>query len=142
VEGTVTRREGATSTIEHESDRTVTGLDAASTQRTVNGTAAGTENTTGTNREGKAFTALRAVSDVVAGVIIPLEEGRPTYPTAGTITREMNATITVDGTTTTKSRKEVITFNGTNTATVVITVDGVTKNCTLPLPRGRMTCAQ
>jgi hypothetical protein len=142
VEGTVTRREGATSTIEHESDRTVTGLDAASTQRTVNGTATGTENTTGTNREGKAFTALREVSDAVVGVIIPLEEGRPTYPTAGTITREMNATITIDGTTTNRSRKEVITFDGSNTATVVITVDGTSKTCTLPLPRGRMTCQQ
>jgi hypothetical protein len=141
VEGTVTRRVGATSTIEHESDRTVTGLDAASTQRTVNGEAAGSESTTGTNREGKAFTALRVVGDTVVGVVIPLEEGRPTYPTAGTITRSITATITIDGTATERTRREVITFNGSNTATVVITVNGESKTCTLPLPRGRMVCA-
>ena len=142
VDGTVTRREGATSIIEHESDRTVTGLDADATQRTVDGEATGSETTTGTNREGKSFSALREIGDTIAGVIIPLEEGRPTYPTAGTITRAMNATITIDGVTTTRSRKEVITFNGTNSASVVITVDGATKNCTLPLPRGRMTCSE
>jgi len=30
--------------------------------------------------------------------------------------------------------------DGSSTATVVITQDGVTKTCTLPLPRGRLVC--
>jgi hypothetical protein len=34
----------------------------------------------------------------------------------------------------------VITYDGTATAKVVITQDGTTQNCTLPLPRGRLTC--
>ena len=53
----------------------------------------------------------------------------------------MAATLTYDGKSpTSTSRREVITYNGTNTATVAITQDGTTKNCTLPLPRGRLTC--
>lgn len=141
VAGTITKPHG-TSTLAHESDRLVTGLEVGSTSRTVNGTSAGSENTTGTNREGAEFTAVRTVGDTVVGLVIPLEEGRPTYPTAGTITRSMSGTITVNGTTTTRSRREVITFDGSATATIVITVNGESKTCQLPLPRGRMVCSE
>jgi hypothetical protein len=67
--------------------------------------------------------------------------GKPTYPTAGTVIRSMNATLTIQGQSpTTKNRREVITYNGSATATIVITQDGVTKTCSLPLPRGMPTC--
>jgi hypothetical protein len=54
----------------------------------------------------------------------------------------MQATVTKAGSSpSTTSRREVITFDGSATAKVVITHDGVTKNCTKPLPHGHLTCA-
>jgi len=143
VSGTVTRREGnATSTVDHASDRTVSGLAAGSTQRTVNGWSKGTEATTGKTDEGTSFTASRLVTDTTSGLVIPLQDGRPTYPTAGRLVRIMQATVTLgDKAPVSKSREEVITYDGSATAKVVITRNGVTKNCTLPLPHGRLGCS-
>ena len=140
VSGTVTRRDSAVSNITSSSNRTVSGLAYNSTQRTVNGTSAGTETTTGKVAEG-AFTSTRIVGDTTTGVIIPLTAGRPTYPTAGTVVRHMKVTMTVAGATTTKERREVVTYNGTATATLTITQDGTTKTCTLPLPHGKPSCS-
>ena len=141
VSGTITHHETATSTVKDTSDFTVTGLASGSTQRTVNGTSAGTESTTGT-KDDVAFTAARTAGDTITGVVIPLQDGRPTYPTAGTVVRSMQATVTLSGESpSTSSRREVITFDGSATAKVVITHDGVTKNCTKPLPHGRLTCS-
>ena len=117
----------------------MTGLAAGSTQRTVDGTAVGTETTHGT-MDGAAFTAIRTVNDATKGVIGPLANGRPTYPTAGRVSRNMGVAITVAGATTTHSRSEVVTYDGSATAKVVITQDGATKNCTMPLPRGKLVC--
>src|SRR4051812_16301952 len=92
VSGTVTRRDSATSVINHKSDRTVTGLAKGSTQRTVDGTAVGTETTTGTTDAGD-FEAIRTVNDTTVGIIVPLADGRPTYPTAGRISRNMSVSL-------------------------------------------------
>jgi hypothetical protein len=141
VSGTITHHETVTSTVNGSSDLTVSGLASGSTQRTVNGTSAGTDATTGT-RDGVAFTASRSAGDTTTGLVIPIQKDHPTYPTAGTIVRSMTATVTPSGQTpSTSSRREVITFDGSATAKVVITHDGVTKNCTKPLPHGRLTCA-
>ena len=141
VSGTRTHHEDATSTVSSSSDITVTGLASGSTQRTVNGTAGGTESTTGTNRDGVAFTAVRVAGDTATGVVIPVVNGRPTYPTAGTIVRSMEATVTLSGQTPTKStRREVITFDGTGTAQISVTQDGVTKTGTLSLQQGSLDC--
>ena len=141
VSGTITHHETVTSTANGSSDLTVAGLATGSTQRTVNGTSAGTEATTGT-RDGVAFTAQRSAGDTTTGLVIPIQNDHPTFPTAGTIIRSMTATVTPSGQTpSTSSRREVITFDGSATAKVVITHDGVTKNCTKPLPHGRLTCA-
>lgn len=140
VTGTVTHHSTATSTVNSSSDFTVVGLASGSTQRTVNGTASGSESTTGT-KDGAAFTVARTADDKTTGLVIPIVNGRPTYPTAGTVTRSMQATVTKDGSApSTTSRTEVITYDGSATAKVVITQDGVTKNCTKPLPHGRLTC--
>ena len=141
VSGTATRRDSSKSVVSESSNQTVTGLAQGSTQRTVNGTSAGTENTTGTSSQG-AFTATRVAGDTVKGVVIPVPASTtPTYPTAGTVIRAMNATVTITGQSpTTSSRREVITYDGSATAKVVITHDGTTQNCTLPLPRGHLTC--
>lgn len=142
VSGTVTRHDGnVTSTVDHTSEREVSGLAAGSTQRTVNGASKGTENSSGKTKDGATFTASRIVGDTTTGLVIPLQDGHPTFPTAGTVIRAMTATIAVDGKApVTKSRREVITYNGSSNATVVITKDGTTKNCTLPLPFGRLQC--
>ncbi|MEO7456168.1 MAG: hypothetical protein ABIY52_07885, partial [Gemmatimonadaceae bacterium] len=127
-------------TVSHTSDRTVTGLASNATQRTVNGTSAGTETTTGKDTAG-TFTVARVIGDTTSGVIIPIASGKPTYPTAGTVIRSMKATLTRGGgAPTTSSRREVVTYDGTATAKLVITRDGTTTNCTIALPRGRPAC--
>lgn len=140
VTGTVTRRDSAVSTVNNSSDRTVSGLAVGSSQRTVNGTSRGKESTTGTNSDG-VFLATRLVGDTTSGLVIPLESGRPTYPTAGTVIRSMHSSVTIaGGAPTIHDRREVITYNGSATATITITQDGTTKTCTLPLPHGVPVC--
>lgn len=141
VTGTRTRRDSAKAVISHSSDRTVTGLAYNSTSRTVNGTSAGSENTTGKNSAGAAVTSLRVAGDTIKALIIPVVSGKPTYPTSGSVTRHSKVTASVAGAAATVSeRREVVTYDGTATAKLVITQDGVTKNCTIALPRGRPVC--
>lgn len=142
VSGTRVHHDGAdTSNVSSKSDITVAGLASGSTQRTVNGTTSGTESTVGTNKDGVHFTSMRTAGDTATGVVIPLQNGRPTYPTAGTIVRSMQATVTLSGQTpTTSSRREVITFDGTNTAQISVTQDGTTKTGTLSLVGGGLDC--
>jgi hypothetical protein len=132
--------ENDTTTVEHASDRTVTGLAQGSTQRTVKGTSAAEEVTTGVDSVG-AFTVTRVAGDTTTAVVIPVSTTGPSYPTAGTIVRAMRVTVARNGQTPqSSSRREVITYDGSATASVVITQDGQTSNCTLPLPRGRLVC--
>jgi hypothetical protein len=141
VTGTATRRDSSTSTVNESSTQNVTGLLGAS--RTVNGNSSGTETTNGKSSQG-TFTAKRTTTDVINGVVIPksTSSDRFPYPTAGTITRTMNATVTITGqAATSTSRSETITYDGSATAKVVIVKDGVTQNCTLPLPHGRLACS-
>ncbi len=141
VAGTTVRRDSVTAVVNHVSDRVVSGLAKGSTQRTVNGSSAGTENLSGTSPDKGAFTATRVIGDSINGLTIPVQDGRPTYPTAGTVVRSMRVTVTYAGQAArTSTRREVVTYNGTSTATLVITQDGTTKTCTLPLPHGRPTC--
>lgn len=146
VSGTTTRgRDGSTvtATVSASSDRTVTGLAKASTQRTVNGTSQGSESSSGTNREGQAFTAVRVSADTTTNLVVPVSTSSttPTYPTSGKVVRYMKVTSTVAGSAaTTRERREVIEYDGSATAKVTITEDGTTKSCTMALPRGRPSC--
>jgi hypothetical protein len=141
VTGTVTHHSTATSTVNSSSDFTVVGLASGSTQRKVNGKSAGTETTTGT-KDGVAFTVARTAGDTTTDLVIPIQSGVQTYPTGGTVIRSMQATVTPAGSAaSTSSRREVITYDGSATAKVVITHDGVTKTCTKPLPHGQLICA-
>ncbi len=139
VTGTMTRRDSATSTISNASDRTVAGLAKGSTKHTINGTASGKEVTTGKDSAG-TFTATRLAADTVRGVIVPVADTGRTYPTAGTVIRVMSIAVVRASGTTNTARREVVTYDGTNTAKMVITQDGTTKTCTMPLPMGRPTC--
>jgi hypothetical protein len=141
VAGTITRRDSIKTTVSHKSDQTVTGFVKGSTQRTVNGTSAGTESTTGTDSSG-TFTVARVVGDTTSGLIIPLSTSGPSFPTAGSIIRSMQVTLTYSGKSpVTASRREVVTYDGSGRATIVITQNGTTKNCTVQLPHGRPTCS-
>jgi hypothetical protein len=140
VTGTVTRRDSSTSTIAESSSQRVRGLAKGSAQRTVDGVSGGTESTVGVSNAGQ-FSSVRTTADTTSGIVIPFAAGQPPYPTAGTVIREMQMTSTVVGQApTTTSRREVVTYDGSTTAQVVITQDGVMKTCSLPLPRGHLTC--
>lgn len=134
------RLENDTTRVNLASDRTVSGL--RGTDRLINGTSGGTETTSGTDSIGRV-TIVRVAGDTASGVKIPTASaGSHPYPIAGTIVRSMKVTLTYDGKSAQSSvRREVITFNGSATAAVTITHDGTTKNCSLPLPRGRLTCS-
>ena len=144
--GTITHtsRDGAasiTTAISSTSDRTASGLAYNSTQRTVNGASKGNETTTGKDSAG-TFSVARVIGDTTTGLVIPVASGKPSYPTAGTVIRAMSATITRGSSApTTSTRREVITYDGSATAKLVITQDGTTKNCTIALPRGRPNCS-
>jgi len=143
VTGKVTRRDSVTSDVNESSSQTISGLAKGSTQRKIDGVSAGSENTTGTSSMG-AFTAQRTAGDTITGLVIPVGSAalsHPPYPSAGTIVRSMKVTMTLSGQSpATSSRREVITYDGSATAKVVITHDGTTQNCTLPLPFGRLSC--
>jgi hypothetical protein len=140
VSGTVTRRDSAVSVMANSSDRTITGLAQGSTQHTINGVAAGSETTTGRDSAG-TFIAYRTAADTIRGVIVPVSDTGRTFPTAGTIIRVMQVSSTHgDGTSQSSSRREVITYDGSATARMVITQGGTTRTCTLPLPFGRPPC--
>jgi hypothetical protein len=140
VTGSQTRHDSSTTTLSSSSSRTVSGLAKGSTQHTENGTALGTETTNGTDKTG-AFVAVRTASDTTSGIIVPVSDTGRTYPIAGTIIRNMSASLTYTGQAAqTSTHREVVTYNGSATANLVITQDGTTRTCTLPLPFGRPTC--
>ncbi|MHB8838193.1 MAG: hypothetical protein ACYC7F_04500 [Gemmatimonadaceae bacterium] len=139
VSGSLARRDSATSTVDNASDRTVSGLAAGSTRHTVNGIARGKEVTVGKD-SGGTFTATRLAADTVRNVIVPVADTGRTYPTSGTVIRVMSISVVRASGTTSSSRREVVTYDGTNTARMVVTQDGTTKTCTMPLPMGRPTC--
>lgn len=143
VTGTVTHRDSVKSVVNESSSQTVTGLAKGTTKITIDGVSAGSENSSGTSSKG-AFTASRAAGDTITGVQIPVGSAalsHPPYPIAGTIIRSMTVTVTLSGQSPAKStRREMITYDGSATAKVVITEDGNTQNCTLPLPFGRLSC--
>ena len=142
VSGTIVFRRGDTTTVNHASDQTVTGLAKGSTKRVISGTSGGTENTKGTDDKGNKFTTARVIGDTTIGLTIPVQSGKPAYPTAGSVVRAMQVTATIGSQAPAVSnRREVITYDGSTTAKVTITHDGTTKNCTLPLPRGRLNCS-
>jgi hypothetical protein len=142
VTGTVTRRDSSTSVISESSNETISGLAPGSPTRSIDGTSAGTETTSGTSPQG-TFTAKRIAGDTIKGVVIPVPAGatqRP-FPTAGSVVRAMSVTVTLSGSSpTTSTRRDAINYDGSDTAKVVITHDGTTQNCKLPLPHGRLIC--
>lgn len=143
--GAGVRIASATSTVQSASDRTVTGLASGSTQRTVTSTSSGRESSAGVTTDSVQFTSVRVMGDTTTGLVVPVRASGSTaavYPTAGTVVRAMSATVTFGGQSpVTSTRREVLTYDGSATAKLVITRDGTTKSCTVALPRGRPSCA-
>ena len=132
----------ATNTVSTQSYRKVVGLATGSTQRTVNSTSSGTESTAGKLSDSSSFTAQRVMGDTVTGVVVPVSTNHSSvYPTAGTVVRASTASVTTTSGTKTVTRRETVTYDGSATAKVVIVQNDTTKNCTLPLPRGRLSCS-
>jgi hypothetical protein len=133
----------AATTVASASSRTVTGLASGSTKRTVDGISSSTESTQGTSTRGD-FTATRVAADTTSGLVVPLPASTsgPTYPTAGMVVRYMKATLTYAGASTAAvTRREVVSYDGSATAKVVITQNDSTRTCTKPLPRGPLSCS-
>jgi len=129
-------REGWSATVARSREMTISGLEGAETSRTVNGS--GSQAITRSNHSDENGTrtyemfGTSSIDNVVHGV--PLEDNP--YPLSGSITRDMTVTIIGgedDGET--RSRLAVITFNGTQFATV--TVNGETYEIDLAAGRGR-----
>jgi hypothetical protein len=84
---------------------------------------------------------VRDASETTTNVVIPTVDRRKAIPTSGTVIREFTVTITKgDEAPVTRTRREEITFTGTNVINVKITQDGVTRNCTITLPRRKLVC--
>lgn len=133
----------ATIQVQSQSERTTTGLASGSAARTTNGASRGTESMTGTTSRG-AFTATRLAADTTRGLVVarPTEANPRPYPTAGSVIRAMQASLTYAGQSPVAvSRREVVTYDGSATARVTITENGTTRSCTRPLPRGELTCS-
>ena len=140
VYGTVPMRDSATRTVRHVSDRLITGLEKGSAQRIVNGTSNGSETVNGFVPAG-AFVAQRIVADTTRDLVVPVSTQGRTYPISGTIIRSMEVEVSVaGGAAETAQWREVLTYDGTDTATLEITRNGVTRTCTVPLPRGKPVC--
>ncbi len=129
-------REGWSATVSRTREMTISGLEGAETRRTVNGS--GSQAITRSNHSDENGTrsyemfGTSSLDNVVQGV--PLED-HP-YPLSGSITRDMTVmTIGGEDDGETRSRLAVITFNGTQFATV--TVNGETYEIDLAAAKGR-----
>lgn len=142
VKGTTTRgRDGeVTATVDNTSSRSVTGMEPSSANRTVNGKSSSKEVSNGTTREGAKFTSTREATDETKNLVIPNGTGAQSFPKSGTVTRSMTVTVKIDDKTTTKSRSETITYDGTSTAKIEINDNGAKKVCTMTLPRSKPVC--
>lgn len=134
----------ATTQLQSASELTTSGLVATSGARTINGASRGTETIAGTTTRG-AFTATRLAADTTRGLVVarPTAANPRPYPTAGSVVRVMSASLTYAGQAPVSvARREVLTYDGSATARVTITENGVTRTCTRPLPRGPLTCSR
>ncbi len=119
VQGDKTR-ERWSATIDRSRDMTVTGLLGDETQRTWNGT--GTSNATRsrhTENGDRSYEISCALT--VTNVVVPVPRGADRFPISGSITRTCTITFrggVRDGQTV--QRTAVVTFNGTQTATLTI----------------------
>ena len=79
--------------------------------------------------------------DTVTNVVVHAPRARDNWPLSGTAVHAAKATVEATGKPTkTYTRREVVTFNGTRLVPVVITRNGLTRECTRDLMTGRVRC--
>lgn len=137
LSGTVTRP-GFTATISRERNMTLRGLAGAETERTWNGTGAGTESSTATGERGTR-TYLGTSKDTTTNVVFKLPRADNPWPQSGTIVHRMDATATFEGAQSGSrsfTRRAMVTFNGT----AVVSLQVGERNCSLNLATKAVTC--
>jgi len=108
--------------ITRDRDMMITGLLGAETQRTWNGTSAGTVDRSRHPDGGAVKTYDMTSSAVINDVVKGVPRSQYKYPLSGSITRTIHAVIVKDGVEEVRDVVSTITFDGDNTATM--TVDG------------------
>ncbi len=114
-------RDSWTATGTRSRDLMITGLEGEETTRTVNGTGSATVTGSQHSDEDGTRTYDMVSTSVIDNVVHPVPRTDDSWPLSGTITRMVTVTI-VNGPNgdVTKSRTVVITFNGTNLATMTV----------------------
>ena len=135
MSGEVTR-DTWTATIERHRDLTITGLLGDETSRTWNGTGSGSVQGSRHSDESGDRSYDMSSTSVITDVVRGLPRADNPYPLSGTITRNISITI-VNGPNgdETRTRTVVITFNGTQFAT--LTINGETVEVDLAAREGR-----
>ncbi|MEE2669169.1 MAG: hypothetical protein VYD78_04130 [Gemmatimonadota bacterium] len=122
-------------------DLMITGLEGENTTRTTNGTGAGTRTKSRHTDDDGVRTYDMTATSVIDNVVHEVRgrgvaRDRDAYPLSGTITRDINVSVTGGGRADrTKHREVVITFNGTNLVTM--TVNGEAFEVDLSTRKGR-----
>ena len=129
-------RDSWTATGTRMRDLMITGLEGEETSRTVNGTGSGSVARSQHTDEDGTRTYDMSSTSVIENVVHPVPRTDDAWPLSGTITRHVTINVVngPDGDVT-KSRTVVITFNGTNLATM--TVDDETFEIDLSTRSGR-----
>lgn len=149
VSGTTAHPDGET-TIQRSSDMTVTGLTQASPTRTFNGVETGTMSSVRPAPQGGTITMRHEFEAATTDVVISADRVRYPYPLSGTVSNSSTMFMVLPGGLESEmTSSEVLTFNGTNLVSMVITRFGETRNCMVDLrPRGpgdfpgsRMICS-
>ena len=118
VSGEVSR-ENWTADVARTRSMTITGLAGEETHRTWNGT--GTEEIAGSRHTDEGDRTYDMSGEFTYfDVVVPIPGSDPRYPISGSISRTMDATITSGDETRTRSVVMTITFDGDETATIVV----------------------
>ncbi len=112
--------------VHHDRDLTVSGLQGNEQQRTWNGTGHSEISRTRVV-DGRGSRAYEMSADVeIDDVVVPHpnNEDKDPWPVSGTITKHVEGSVTVNGETRSFERTVVITFDGTQFATAIVTGTG------------------
>lgn len=135
IKGTLTLVAGGpgsiagTLTVDRTEDMTLSGL--LTGVHTLNGTASGTSVSAATlNGQSLNFTSVD--KSTTTNVVLPKSGSTSFWPLSGTITSDQSITSTSGSLSGLKSTiHTVITFNGSASMVVTVTIDGVTSTCTI-----------
>jgi hypothetical protein len=118
------------------------GLEGRETTRTLNGTEDGVITSVVTGDQVGTVTTQTTIAHEVRDLVVPVRTDRAdlAYPLSGSRIYATSATVTRGDESRTTNTRRVETFNGTHLVHVTITVNGVTRTCTLNLATRRSDC--